>query len=180
MGCSKSKMEIGVSGFRSAWDHGWVGFKSAWVASARRGPCVVVGLIWRELGLSHLESSGVVRQRRRRRAWLMTARRRNCGGLGGELRRALWSSFFAPIRISIWSSRVLDPIPDLTSQFFYALFASTLLFLDLKFFLAYKSSFKDLISKWMLRERNAKLEHWNLVFKTQFISLKSSFLDLRY
>ena len=41
MGCSQSKNEIGMGGFRSAWDHGWVGFKSAWVASAQRGPCVV-------------------------------------------------------------------------------------------------------------------------------------------
>ena len=43
MGCSQSKIEIGVSGFRSTWDHGWVGFKLAWVALAQRGPCVVVG-----------------------------------------------------------------------------------------------------------------------------------------
>ena len=50
MGCSQSKIEIGVSGFRSTWDHGWVGFKLAWVgfklawvALAQRGPCVVIG-----------------------------------------------------------------------------------------------------------------------------------------
>ena len=70
MDCSQSKIEIRMGGFisawvasegsfRTAWDHGWVGFKSAWVASsrrgwlqtsvgasARRGPCVVVGRGW--------------------------------------------------------------------------------------------------------------------------------------
>ena len=46
MGCSQSKIEIGIGGFRSAWDHGWMGFKSAWVALAWRGPCVVVGRGW--------------------------------------------------------------------------------------------------------------------------------------
>ena len=84
MGCS----EIGVGGFKSTWDHGWVGFKSAWVALARHGPCVVMGPIWRELGMPRLESCSVI-LRRRRRAWLTTARRRKCGGLGRELWRAL-------------------------------------------------------------------------------------------
>ena len=48
MDCSQSKIEIRVGGFisawvasegsfRTAWDHGWVGFKSAWVASNQRG-----------------------------------------------------------------------------------------------------------------------------------------------
>ena len=35
-----------MGGFRSVWDHGWVGFKSTWVASARHEPCVVVGRGW--------------------------------------------------------------------------------------------------------------------------------------
>ncbi|KAF3949495.1 hypothetical protein CMV_024638 [Castanea mollissima] len=55
-----------------------------WVSS-QRGPCVVMGPIWRELDSLHLGSRDVVLRRRRRRAWLTTARRRNCGGLGGEL-----------------------------------------------------------------------------------------------
>ena len=87
-------------GDRSGWlqiDMGpWVGgfqvnvggFRPAWVASAWHGPCVVVEPIQRELSSPRLESRYAV-LRRRRRAWLTTARRRNCDELGRELQRAL-------------------------------------------------------------------------------------------
>ena len=87
-----------VDGFQVGMD----GFRLARVASVRRGSCVVVGPIWRELVSSRLGSCGVILRRRRRRAWLTMARRRNCGELGRELWRALlW--FGSPSdRLGFW------------------------------------------------------------------------------
>ena len=122
-------------GDRSGWlqiDLGpWVGgfqvnvggFRPAWVASAWHGPCVVVEPIQRELSSPRLESRYAV-LRRRRRAWLTTARRRNCDELGRELQRALLqfgsSSNHLGFWIRFWISRLgFSTLHSLQLFFFY-------------------------------------------------------------
>ena len=110
MGCS----EIGVGGFRLTWDHGWVGGFQVGVGHGTDTARTPFATSWISRCRPTEEEESLAddgEEEELRRTW----------------QRALTS--FALIRISIWSSRVLDPIPDLASRFFYASFASTLLLL---------------------------------------------------
>ena len=71
MGCS----EIEVGGFRSAWDHGWVGFKSAWVALNQRG--------WLQFGVGRVWLWGQYGENSVRRVSDLAVS--SYGGGGGEL-----------------------------------------------------------------------------------------------